>query len=170
MADREPAAGAPAGPVQVPPPGTRGMPFPKFLARLGNRYIVGQFRRKGGATTQGGLHALVLETTGARTGTLRRAVLGYIEERDDAWLVIASAIGAARHPAWLHNLAKTPEGTVEFGDGRRVDVRAETLAGADLEQAWARIAVEAPEYVKYSSKTDRELALVRLRARSTSDG
>ena len=38
----------------------------------------------------------------------------------DAWLVIASAIGAARHPAWLHNLAKQPDAVVQFGDGRRV--------------------------------------------------
>ena len=170
MSDREPAAGVPASPVQIPPRGTRGMPFPRFLARLSNRFIVRQFQRKGGATTQGGLHAFVLETTGAKTGELRRAVLGYIEEHDGSWLVIASAIGAARHPAWLHNLATTPEGTVEFGDGRRVEVRAETLAGDDLERAWERIAVEAPEYVTYKSKTDRAMAVVRLRERSGSDG
>ena len=152
--------------VHVPPSGTRGVPFPRFLARLGNRMVLRQFRRKRGARTQGGLHAFVLETSGAKTGEVRRAVLGYIEEADDSWLVIASAVGAARHPAWLHNLAKTPEAIVEFGNGRRVDVRAETLFDRDLAEAWRRIGSEAPEYIKYRSKTDRAIPVVRLRART----
>jgi deazaflavin-dependent oxidoreductase (nitroreductase family) len=107
----------------------------------------------------------VLETVGARSGQMRGAVLGYLEEPPDGWLVIGSAVGSPRHPAWLHNLAKQPEATIEFGDGRRVDVRAESLEGPELERAWARIAIEAPEYVKYRSKTDRELPVVRLRRR-----
>jgi deazaflavin-dependent oxidoreductase (nitroreductase family) len=153
--------------VKVPPKGTRGMPFPRFLARLGNRMIVRRFQRKGGAKTQGGVDTLVLETVGAKSGAVRRAVLGYLEESPESWLVIASAVGAARHPAWLHNLARDPDVTVEFGGGRRVDVRAETLEGDDRRRAWERIAVDAPEYVKYGSKTDREIPVVRLRARST---
>lgn len=143
------------------------MPFPRFLARLGNRMVVGQFRRRGGAKTQGGVEALVLETVGAKSGEIRRAVLGYLEETPDSWLVIASAIGAARHPAWLHNLATTPAATVQFGDGRRVEVSAETLEGPERTQAWERIAVDAPEYVRYGSKTDREIPVVRLRARGS---
>lgn len=115
------------------------------------------------ARTQGGLHAFLLETTGARTGQPRQAILGYLEESDGSYLVIASAVGAARNSGWLHNLAAHPEATVELGDGRRVAVRAGALEGNDLEQAWARIAVEASEYVKYRSKTDREITLVRLR-------
>jgi deazaflavin-dependent oxidoreductase (nitroreductase family) len=142
------------------------MLFPRFLARLGNRMVVRQFGRKGGAKTQGGVDAFVLETIGAKSGAIRRAVVGYLEERPGSWLVIASAIGAARHPAWLHNLAGNPDVTVEFGDGRRVDVRAESLEGAERTAAWERIAVDAPEYVKYGSKTDREIPVVRLRTRS----
>jgi deazaflavin-dependent oxidoreductase (nitroreductase family) len=123
------------------------------------------FRRRGGARTQGGLPAFLLETRGAKSGQVREAVLGYIEEAPDSWLVIASAVGAARHPAWLHNLARQPDATVEFGDGRRVEVRAETLAGHELSRAWERIAVDAPEYLRYRSKTDREIPVVRLRPR-----
>ena len=149
--------------VKVPPKGTRGASFPRFLAGFASRMMRGQFRRKGGATTQGGLHALLLETTGAKSGQPRHAVLGYIEDGPDAWLVIASAIGAARHPAWLHNLAARPQAMVDFGDGARVGVIAETLEGAALERAWERIAVEAPEYVRYRSKTDRDIPVVRLR-------
>ena len=150
--------------VTMPPKGTRGAFFPRFLAGLGNRMMVRMFRRRGGARTQGGVQSFLLETRGAKSGQIRNALLGYIEETGDSWLVIASAVGAARHPAWLHNLAKQPEATVEFGNGRRVAVRAESVEGEDLTRAWERIAVEAPEYVKYRSKTDREIPVIRLRA------
>ena len=150
--------------VTVPPGGTRGTRFPRFLARLGNRFMVGRFRR-GGARTQGGLHALLLETVGAKTGEPRSAVLGYLEEPPDSWLVIAALAGAARHPAWFHNLAKQPDATIEFEGGERIDVRAETLDGEQPAVAWGRIADDAPEFVAYRSKTDRDIPIVRLRRR-----
>ena len=151
--------------VKVPPRGTRGAFFPRFLAGFGNRMGVGQFRRKGQARTAGGVPAFLLETTGATSGQPREALLGYIEDGGDAWLVIAAALGASRHPGWLHNLAGRPDATIDFGDGRRVDVRGETLEGDDLARAWERIAVEAPEFLKYRAKTDREMPVVRLRRR-----
>jgi len=140
------------------------------MAGFASRMIVRQFRRRRGARTQGGLHAFMLETIGARSGETRRAVLGYIEESPEAWLVIASAIGSSRHPAWLHNLAKHADALVEFGDGRRVAVTAESLEGAELDAAWSRIAAEAPEYVRYRSKTDRDIPVIRLRQRQRDSG
>ncbi len=123
--------------------------------------------RRGGARTQGGIPTLLLETVGARTGQRRQAVLGFLSDGDDAWLVVASLAGAARNPAWLHNLAVQPDATVQLDDGRRVDVRAETLEGPELAGAWQRLEREAPEYPKYLSKTDRPMAIVRLRRRGS---
>ena len=137
------------------------MRFPRFLASLGNRFMVRRFRR-GGARTRGGVDTLLLETVGAKSWDPRQAVLGYLPEGDDAWLVIAALAGAARHPAWLHNLAAEPEAVVQFADGRRVDVHADTLEGDDLAAAWERIANEAPEFVGYRTTTDREIPVVRL--------
>ena len=150
--------------VKVPPKGTRGMPFPRFMTRLMNRTMVRQFRR-GGMRTQSGISTLLLETLGARSGQPRHAALGYLEAGPESWLVIASMAGAAHHPAWLYNLAKQPEATIELADGRRVPVRAESLEGQNLEDAWARIAREVPEYAKYRTKTDREIPVLRLRRR-----
>ena len=150
--------------VKVPPNGTRGLRLPRFLARLGNRMMLRSFRRSG-ARTQGGIETLMLETAGARTGHVRQSVLGFLSDGDDAWLVIASLAGTARNPAWLHNLAAQPEATIQFEDGRRIGVHAETLEGADLAAAWQRLEREAPEYPKYRAKTDREIAIVRLRSR-----
>ena len=40
------------------------------------------------------------------------------------------------NPAWVHNLAEHPEATVVLAAGERVPVRAERLAGEELERAW----------------------------------
>ena len=139
------------------------MRLPRFLARLGNGMMLRSFRR-GGARTQGGIETLMLETVGA-TGQVRQSILGYLPDGDDAWLVIASLGGTARNPAWLHNLGARPEATIQLMDGRRIGVHAETLEGADLAAAWQRLEREAPEYPKYRTKTDREVAIIRLRSR-----
>lgn len=140
------------------------MRVPRRLLNLGNRMMVRRFPGRG-ARTQGGVDALMLETVGARSGKRRYAVLGYLAEGDDAWLVIASAAGAAWHPGWLYNLAAQPDATVEFKDRRRVDVHADSLEGEDLATAWERIGREAPEYPKYLTQTDREIPVVRLHRR-----
>ena len=112
--------------------------------------------------TGGGLHAFVLETIGARTGLVRHAVLGYLDDGTDAWLVIGSKGGAPTNPAWVANLAAQPDATVVLADGTRVAVRAERLAGEELDQAWQRIADEAPEYPVYRSRTTRDIPVTRL--------
>jgi deazaflavin-dependent oxidoreductase (nitroreductase family) len=121
------------------------------------------WERPGELWTAGGLHAFVVESAGARTGSKRLAVLGYLEEGPDAWLVIGSKGGAPTNPAWVYNLAANPA-TVVMADGTRVPVRAERLAGEELDRAWERIADEAPEYVAYRSRTKRSIPVFRLRA------
>jgi deazaflavin-dependent oxidoreductase (nitroreductase family) len=150
--------------VRVPPKGTRGVPFPRFITRLASRFTQGMFRRRP-TRTAGGIQTLMLETRGAKSGQTRHAILGYLEDGPDAWLVVASVAGASRHPGWLYNLAKQPQATIEFYGGRRVEVEAQTLNGDDRDAAWKRLATEAPEYVKYLEKTDREIPIVRLRQR-----
>jgi deazaflavin-dependent oxidoreductase (nitroreductase family) len=112
--------------------------------------------------TGGGLHSFVLETIGARTGTIRHAVLGYLDEGSDAWLVIASMGGAPTNPQWVANLAAHPDATVVLSDGTRVPVHAERLEGEEYDHAWERIAQEAPEYPVYRSRTTREIPVIRL--------
>jgi deazaflavin-dependent oxidoreductase (nitroreductase family) len=111
--------------------------------------------------TSGGLHSFVLETTGARTGLTRHAVLGYLDEHE-GWLVIASKGGAPSNPAWVHNLAARPDATVVLADGTRVPVHAERLEGEAYDRAWERIGEEAPEYPTYRSRTTREIPIIRL--------
>jgi deazaflavin-dependent oxidoreductase (nitroreductase family) len=120
------------------------------------------WERPGELWTAGGLHSFVVETTGARTGRHRRAILGYLDDGPDAWLVIASKGGAPTNPAWVHNLASEPSATVVLADGTRVAVQGERLSGDDEQRAWVRIAEEAPEYVAYRSRTKRQIPIIRL--------
>ena len=152
--------------VTVPPAGTRGSRFPKFpgfLARFFSRLQLRSFRRNKGGRTQGGVPTLILETVGAKSGETRYAMLGFIDEAPGSRLVVASLAGSARNPSWLHNLARNPDAAIELADGRRVGVFATTLAGPELEAAWQKVSVEAPEYAKYLSVTDRAMPIVRLR-------
>jgi deazaflavin-dependent oxidoreductase (nitroreductase family) len=152
--------------VQVPPTGTRGAFFPRlpgWLAKRMNRMMANRVRRKGGASVRG-VPSVILESTGAKSGEIRQAVVGYIPNGADGWLIIASAGGAAHHPQWFYNLAKKPDATLDFGDGRRVAVRADTPTGPDLDEAWATIDKAAPVYIGYRTKTDREIPVIRLRA------
>jgi deazaflavin-dependent oxidoreductase (nitroreductase family) len=61
--------------------------------------------------------ALLLTTTGRRSGLVRTHGLTYARDRGDL-IVVASNGGSDRHPAWLLNLQSDPHVTVRVG--RRV--------------------------------------------------
>lgn len=126
---------------------------------IGNR-MIRRARRKGG--TFMGMNVLVLTTVGAKTGQRRETLLGSFPDGDEAWLVVASFGGSAKNPAWYHNLAAHPDQAEVEVDGRRVDVTATQLSGADREAAWERIVAAAPRYAGYATKTDRVIPVIRL--------
>ena len=51
-------------------------------------------------------------------------------------------------------------------EGRTVAVVAEQLHGAERAEAWEQIVAAAPRFGQYQQKTDRELPVLRLVARS----
>jgi deazaflavin-dependent oxidoreductase (nitroreductase family) len=92
--------------------------------------------------------------------------VGWFPGPDGSWLIVASAAGAKRNPAWYCNLAAHP-GQVQIEvEGRKVAVTAEQLHGAEREQACRQITTAAPRFAKYQIKTDRELPIIRLVPRS----
>jgi deazaflavin-dependent oxidoreductase (nitroreductase family) len=48
-----------------------------------------------------GFRALVLTTTGAKTGAERTTPVGCFPDGDGGWLIVASANGAAGNPSWF---------------------------------------------------------------------
>ena len=144
--------------IEVTPRGTRGQKpprIPQFITSAMN----GVYRVFSGRM---GNNLLLLTTVGAKTGKHRTTLLGWFPDGPEAWLIVASYAGSAKHPAWYLNLAKNPEHAwIELGK-RKVKVTAESLNGAAREAAWQRIVSKSPGYAGYQEKTDREIPVVRL--------
>jgi deazaflavin-dependent oxidoreductase (nitroreductase family) len=145
--------------------GTRGARQPTgFLARQMNRLMSERVRRKRGGTFMG-LNALVLTTVGRRSGAHRTNPVAWFPGPDGSWLIVASAAGAARNPAWYYNIAAHPDQVQIEIEGRAVAVSAEQLHGTDRAAAWQQIVAAAPRFGGYQQKTDRELPVIRLVSR-----
>jgi deazaflavin-dependent oxidoreductase (nitroreductase family) len=141
--------------------GTRGARQPAgFAARWSNKLIAGRVR-KGGAKFLG-FNALVLTTVGSKTGVERTTPVGWFPGLDGTWLIVASAAGAAKNPAWYYNIAAHPDQVQIEVEGRKVAVAAEQLHGAERAEAWQQITTAAPRFARYQEKTDRELPIIRL--------
>jgi deazaflavin-dependent oxidoreductase (nitroreductase family) len=109
-----------------------------------------------------GFNALVLTTVGAKSGAERTNPVGWFSGRNDSWLIVASAAGAARNPAWYYNIAAHLDNVQIELEGRTIPVTAEQLHGAERDEAWQQITAAAPRFVQYQRKTDRELPIIRL--------
>jgi hypothetical protein len=79
----------------------------------------------------------VLTTRGARSGRERTVSSNGIADGDEAWLIVASNGGSARHPARFKNIQERKE-------------------------AFRRISAVIRAYAGYQRKTDREIPVVHL--------
>ncbi|MET9832864.1 nitroreductase/quinone reductase family protein [Streptomyces sp. NPDC006385] len=128
-----------------------------------NQQVIDEFRahkgRVGGYFE--GARLLLLTTTGARTGRPHTTPVGYLPDGGDRVLVIASAAGADKHPAWFHNLVANPQVTVESG-AFTYEARAVVLEGDERDRAFARAVEADPGWAEYQEKTDRVIPVVAL--------
>jgi deazaflavin-dependent oxidoreductase (nitroreductase family) len=109
-----------------------------------------------------GFDALLLTTTGRKSGLERTSPVGWFPGQDGSRLIVASAAGAPGNPAWYYNIAAHPDQVqIEVG-GRTLAVTAEQLHGTERAQAWEQITAAAPRFAQYQDKTDRELPIIRL--------
>src|ERR1051326_4431839 len=99
-----------------------------------NRQIIDEFRATKGQLSgrMAGRQVLLITTRGARTGEPRTTVIGY-RKSGHTFVVIASANGAAAHPAWYINLLADPHATIEVGP-EKLQVRARTVQGKEREK------------------------------------
>ena len=140
--------------------GTRGARQPGGRVMLWlNRQMIKRVRRSGRAA---GFNALVLTTVGRRTGVERSTPVGWFPGPGGSLLIVASAAGAAKNPAWYHNLAAHPDRVRIETAGRTTAVTAEELHGPERDEAWRQITTAAPRFGQYQVKTDREIPVIRL--------
>jgi deazaflavin-dependent oxidoreductase (nitroreductase family) len=105
---------------------------------------------------------VVLTTRGARSGLERTVSSNGIADGDEAWLIVASNGGSARHPARFKNILEHPDTIwLEVGS-RKMKVRADSVTGQEREEAFRRISAVIRAYAGYQRKTDREIPVVHL--------
>lgn len=118
---------------------------------------VDKYESSGGTerTTMRGMPVIVLTTTGAKSGKLRKSPLMRVEH-DGRYAVVASKGGAPEHPVWYFNLVADPH--VELQDGpAKADMVAREVTGDEKATWWERAVTAYPDYADYQEKTDREI-------------
>lgn len=128
-----------------------------------NKRVIEQFRAGGEVDGMHRERLVLLTTTGRRTGGPRTTPLMF--HRDgERLLVIASDIGAPRHPDWYLNLVADPHVTVEVGDESGAPRRAvaRTLEGAEREPVWQMLKATYPFFAEHERKTTRTIPVVAL--------
>jgi deazaflavin-dependent oxidoreductase (nitroreductase family) len=115
--------------------------------------------REGG--TLEGRPVVILTTTGARTGKIRKTPLIRIEQ-DGVYAVVASAGGAPEHPAWYRNVVADP--VVRLQDHGQVHaVRAREVHGDEKARWWQVAEARWPYFPEYRAKAaGREIPVVVL--------
>lgn len=126
---------------------TRG--FVAFYRRVGPKIDPWLLRSRAGRRLHRlyGLPALLLDSTGAKTGTLRTSPLLYLRDEDD-FVVVGTNFGQLHHPGWTANLLAKPQGSVEVGR-IRVAVEARLVDQADWDRTWPRFCAVYPGYANY---------------------
>ncbi|HEV7974437.1 nitroreductase family deazaflavin-dependent oxidoreductase [Amycolatopsis sp.] len=114
--------------------------------------------REGG--TLEGKPVVILTSTGAKTGKLRKTPVMRIE-RDGIYVVVASAGGAPKHPQWYHNLVAQP--LVRLQDHADVHtLRAREVTGDEKTRWWEVAESEWPHYPEYRATAGREIPVLVL--------
>ncbi|TKG71628.1 nitroreductase/quinone reductase family protein [Prauserella endophytica] len=135
-----------------------------------NQAVVDEFRanggRVGGPFEGGGL--LLLTTVGARSGQQTTSPLAYLRV-DGELVIVGSAGGGPRNPAWYHNLLAHPAVRVELGT-ETFDAIAVPAEGAERQRLFEQVVAREPGFGDYQARTARELPVVVLqRARWTTE-
>lgn len=108
------------------------------------------------------LPGVVLTSTGARSGLVRRTPLACMpEEAGRTWILIGSNFGRDGHPAWTANLIAHPEAEVSW-KGADIPVTATLLTGEERAAVWKRALTFWPPYATYQARVEREIRLFRI--------
>lgn len=123
-----------------------------------NEPVIEQFRARRGQTAR--KHpVLLLTTVGRRSGRPLVTPLNFSRD-GDRFVVIASAGGASRHPAWYLNLEAEPLVTIELGD-ETFEARATTAVEPERTRLFDAQAAAMPFFDGYRRRvTVREIPVV----------
>jgi deazaflavin-dependent oxidoreductase (nitroreductase family) len=103
---------------------------------------------------------LTMTAVGRHSGRERSVHLACIEHEGD-YLVVASAMGQQKHPAWRYNIEANPEVQVQVR-GARFDAKAQLLSDSEKQEVWGDIRETIPQISVYEKRTDRNIRVFRL--------
>jgi len=106
------------------------------------------------------LPMVTITMKGRKTGKERSVHLAAVEH-EGLLVVVASAMGQAKHPAWRYNLEANPEVDVQT-QGRSFRARAEMLSDEEKARIWDDIRKVLPMMFVYEKRTDRNIRLFRI--------
>ena len=143
---------------------------PKFLIKLNATPMAAWLRsmhsalyRMSGGKIGGktfGCETFLLTTTGAKSGKPRTAPLLYLKDGKH-FVVVASNGGSPSNPAWLVNLTRTPDATVQAGQ-EITRVLARKATPEEKARLWPRLTKFYGGYEVYQEHTKREIPVVIL--------
>ncbi|OBK31955.1 nitroreductase [Mycobacterium sp. 1165196.3] len=107
--------------------------------------------RRSFAEVATGIPAVMLTTTGAKSGE-SRTVAVYGIPHPDGLALIASNFGGTRHPAWYHNLKAHPQATVAVG-GDTWQATARLATPRERDEIWAKGLELYPGWRKYEVRS-----------------
>jgi deazaflavin-dependent oxidoreductase (nitroreductase family) len=138
-------------------------PHRRMIMSDWNKKIITEFRSNdgvvGGHFT--GQTLLLLHTVGAKSGEPRINPMVTIED-GDRQVVVASAGGSPKHPAWYHNLVANPEVRVEIGT-EEYNARATLTAEPERTELYAKMTERMPGFADYIEKAgERVIPVIAL--------
>ncbi|MEU6186436.1 nitroreductase family deazaflavin-dependent oxidoreductase [Nocardia sp. NPDC047038] len=125
-----------------------------------NRRTIAQFRAGGEIEGMQRDRLILLTTIGRRTGAPYTTPLMFHHD-GDRLLVVASNIGAPKHPDWYVNLRENPRVTVEVGE-ESYPALAAPLTGDDRARTWAMLKNAYPFFAEHEMQTSRVIPVVAL--------
>ena len=127
--------------------------------------LIADLRANGGRPSAGPLKGhpiLLLYSTGAKSGERRRSILTWSKDGDDM-IVAGTAGGSKVTPAWVANVAKTPNVEVEIGTETFPATATVYRDGPERDRLWNQHVEQIPSFGEYPSQVgDRTIPVIRL--------
>ncbi len=98
---------------------------------------------------------IILRTTGAKSGLLRKTPLMRVEH-DNEYALIGSLGGAPKNPVWVYNLRANANAAVQDG-AEPFAVTVREVDGDERAAWWDRAVAAYPPYAEYQQKTARKI-------------
>ena len=103
---------------------------------------------------------IIITMTGAKSGKQIVKPLTYCADGDDC-IIMASAGGSLKHPAWYYNLVAHPDITIERGD-ETYAARAVLTQGESRQDAFDKMTTALPRFGDYQANVEREIPMFVL--------